>query len=229
MKKLNTNKKNNSASKVIHILIVDDHQMVRDGLKVMLSFPKKPFKFLIDEAEDGNEALNKIVHKNFNVVLLDYNLAGKNGADIARDILLYKPETKILALSNYDELGCVESMINAGAKGYILKNVEPSQLHAAINTVLSGEVYYSNEIAIKLLEASQKDSSNIKKNKELLTRREIEVLKLIGNGMTNEEIAAELYVSKRTIDTHRQRLLLKFGVKNTAGLMKAAFKLELIK
>jgi DNA-binding NarL/FixJ family response regulator len=223
------NKKSNSESKVIHLLIVDDHQMVRDGIKVMLSFPSKPMQFLIDEAEDGHEAVSKVLHNNYDVVLLDYNLSDKNGAAVAEDILLYKPETKILALSNYDEVAYVESMINAGAKGYILKNVEPSQLYAAIKTILSGKEYYSNEIAVKLLEVSQRDSFKIKKSKGLLTPREMEVLQLICMEKTNDEIARELFLSKRTIDTHRQRLLLKFNVKNTAGLMRAAFKLELIK
>lgn len=221
--------KNNSETKIIRLLIVDDHQMVRDGIKVMLGFQKKQLQFLIDEAEDGNEALNKILHKDYDVVLLDYNLSDKNGAVVAEEILLYKPHTKILALSNYDELAYVESMINSGVKGYILKNVEPSQLYTAIKTILSGKVYYSNEIAVKLLEVSQEDSLHIKKNKESLTPREMEVLKLIYMERNNSEIADELFVSKRTIDTHRQNLLLKLGAKNTAGLIKAAFKLKLIK
>lgn len=222
-------KKINAESKVVRLLIIDDHQMVRDGIKVMLSFSSKPMQFLIDEAEDGAEALRKIVYKNFDVVLLDYNLSGKSGAEVAKDILLYKPETKILALSNYDELGYIESMISAGAKGYILKNVEPSQLYNAIKTILSGKIYYSSEVAVKLLEASQKDSLQITKNKESLTPREMEVLRLIYMEKSNNEIADELFVSKRTVDTHRQNLLLKLGAKNTAGLIKAAYKLKLLK
>jgi DNA-binding NarL/FixJ family response regulator len=120
-------------------------------------------------------------------------------------------------------------MIKAGVKGYILKNVEPSQLYKAIKTILAGKVYYSSEIAIKLLEASQKATLNIAKTKNSLTPRETEVLKLICMEKTNDEIADELFVSRRTIDTHRQNLLLKLRAKNTAGLIKAAFRLQLIK
>lgn len=222
-----TNKKDQQNS--IRILIVDDHQMVRDGIRVMLNNQEKQAQFVIDDAEDGAEAIKKILYKDFDIVLLDYNLSGKNGAEITADILRYKPAIKILALSNFDELGYVESMINAGAKGYILKNIEPSQLVAALKTLLAGKVYYSNEIAVKLIEASQKDSIHIKKSKDALTQRELEVLTLICMEKTNEEIAEELFVSKRTIDTHRQNLLLKLRAKNTAGLIKAAFKLKLIK
>lgn len=144
-------------------------------------------------------------------------------------MLLYKPHTKVLALSNFDELGYVESMIKAGARGYILKSIEPSQLISAIKTILAGKKYYSNEIALKLLEVSQNESLKISRDKHLLTPREIQVLKLICMEKTNEQIAEELFVSKRTIDTHRQNLLLKLRAKNTAGLIKAAFKLQLIK
>ena len=147
-------------SSCISILIVDDHQMVRDGIKVMLNNKRNRIHFLIDDVEDGTEALKKIVNKDFDIVLLDYNLSGKNGAEILGEILLLKPKTKVLALSNFDELGYIESMISAGAKGYILKNIEPSQLITAIKTILTGKVYYSNEVAVKLLEASQKEPIN---------------------------------------------------------------------
>ena len=120
-------------------------------------------------------------------------------------------------------------MLAAGAKGYILKNIEPLQLLTAIRTILSGKNFYSNEIALKLLEASQKDEVNIVKNKNALTPREIEVLKLICQEKKNEQIAHELCISKRTVDTHRQNLLLKLQAKNTVGLIKAAYKMELLK
>lgn len=214
---------------IIDLLIVDDHQMVRDGIKVMLGAPNKYYKFRIDEAESGEEAVKKTIHKNFDIVIVDYNLPGINGARTAENILLYKHDMKILTLSNYDEVSYAESMLAAGAKGYILKNIEPVQLLNAIRTILSGKNYYSNEIAIKLLEASQNGASDIAKNKKGLSARETEVLELICLEKTNEEIANELSVSKRTIDTHRQNLLLKLQAKNTVGLIKAAYKLKLIK
>lgn len=218
----------NAEPEVIHLLIVDDHQMVRDGIKVMLGFLNKNIQFDIEESEDGEDAVKKIIYKDFDVVLLDYYLSGRNGALIAEDILRYKPATKILALSNYDELGYVEAMMQAGAKGYILKNIEPSQLLTAIKTVLTDKLYYSNEVWLKLHEASDSGSSAGIKNIHTLSKREIEVLRLICLEKTNVEIADELCVSKRTIDTHRQNLLLKLHARNTVGLIKAAYKLELI-
>lgn len=214
---------------IIDLLIVDDHQMVRDGLKVMLDAENKFYKFRIEEAESGEEAIQKAIHKNYDVIIVDYHLPGMNGAKTTEDILLYKHDVKVLALSNYDEVSYAESMLAAGAKGYILKNIEPLQLLTAIRTILSGKNFYSNEIALKLLEASQNDERSIIKSKNALTPREIEVLKLICQEKKNEQIANELCISKRTVDTHRQNLLLKLQVKNTVGLIKAAYKMELLK
>ena len=214
---------------IIDLLIVDDHQMVRDGIKVMLDSENKFYRFRIEEAESGEEAVQKAIHKNYDVIIVDYHLPGISGAKTTEDILLYKHDVKVLALSNYDEVSYAESMLAAGAKGYILKNIEPLQLLTAIRTILSGKNFYSNEIALKLLEASQKDEISIVKNKNALTPREIEVLKLICQEKKNEQIANELCISKRTVDTHRQNLLLKLQVKNTVGLIKAAYKMELLK
>ncbi len=140
----------------------------------------------------------------------------------------YKPDTKFLALSNYDELAYIESMIAAGASGYILKNIEPLQLLNAIKTVLENKNFYSNEVAIKLIEGSRKPELKASLNNNKLTKREIEVLKLIAMEYTNEEIAKQLSVGKRTIDTHRQNLLQKLHAKNTVGLTKAAYALNLV-
>lgn len=212
----------------IRLLIVDDHQMVRDGIKVMLNSLKKQFQFIIDEAESGEEAIRKIIYKDFDIVIIDYKLPGVNGAQAVQDILLYKPKTKVLALSNYDELPYVEKMIASGAKGYVLKNIEPSQLMNAIRSLLSDNFYYSNEVALKLIEDAKKETIKHVRQKHELTKREIEVLKMIAMEMTNEEIADKLFVGKRTIDTHRQNLLNKLHARNTVGLVKAAYKLGLV-
>ena len=223
-----TNTDDKRTLQLIHLLIVDDHQMVRDGIKVMLSAPNKYYQFRIDESETGEEAIKKIIYKDFDVVILDYHLPGMNGAIVTEDILRYKPGVKILALSNYDELVYVEKMINAGAKGYILKNIEPAQLLNAIRTILSDQIFYSNEIAVKLIDAAKMDPSKIIKEKHSLTKRETEILKLIAMELTNEKIAEKLSLSKRTIDTHRQNLLLKLDARNTAGLIRLAYKMNLI-
>jgi DNA-binding NarL/FixJ family response regulator len=119
-------------------------------------------------------------------------------------------------------------MINEGANGYILKNIDPSQLVHAIDSVLSGKPYYSNEVAIKLIDSATDNGHDVNINKSGLSKREMEILKMIAHEMTNDEIAKELFISKRTVDTHRQNLLKKLNVKNTAGLMKAAIQLGLV-
>jgi DNA-binding NarL/FixJ family response regulator len=212
----------------IKLLIVDDHKMIRDGLKLMLTSLKKWLYFDIEEAESGEEALTKVSRKNFQVVIIDYQMPGISGAETALRILRHKPETKILALSNYDELPYVESMIQAGVKGYVLKNIEPSQMLSAIKTILDDKIYFSNEVATKLIETAKKDSLKNILEKQSLTKREIEVLKMIAMELTNDEIAKNLSVCKRTVDTHRQNLLNKLHAKNTVGLVKAAYKLSLI-
>jgi len=202
--------------------------MVRDGIKVMLESREDFLRFEIDEAENGESGVQKILKKIFDIVLIDYQLPGMSGTETLQKIHLYKKDMKVLALSNYDELSYVKSMINEGANGYILKNIEPSQLIQAIQAVLTGSSYYSNEVALKLIDSAKVSDNLIPANKSRLTKREIEVLKMIALEMTNDEIAKGLFISKRTVDTHRQNLLNKLHVKNTAGLIKAAYAYHLL-
>jgi DNA-binding NarL/FixJ family response regulator len=212
----------------ISILIVDDHKMIRDGLRVMLSSLKRTHHFEIDEAENGEQALRKISRKDYQVVIIDYYMPGLTGPETVLRMLRYKPQIKVLALSNYDELPYIQNMIDAGAKGYVLKNIEPSQLLTAIHTILEDKMYYSNEVAIKLIDRVKKDIPKSLVDIQGLTKREVEVLKMITAELNNEEIANKLCISKRTIDSHRQNLLNKLHAKNTVGLIKAAYALKLI-
>jgi len=214
--------------KVIRLLIIDDHQMVRDGIRVMLESRKNFLRFEIDEAENGESGVQKILKKNFDIVLLDFQLPGISGTETLKKIRLYKKDIKVLALSNYDELSYIKSMVNEGANGYILKNIEPAQLIHAIEAVLAGSSYYSNEVALKLIDSAKNTDKPIQAYKNRLTKRELEVLKMIALEMTNDEIAKGLFISKRTVDTHRQNLLNKLHVKNTAGLIKAAYAFNLL-
>jgi DNA-binding NarL/FixJ family response regulator len=151
-----------------------------------------------------------------------------NGLETLKKIRLYKKDLKVLALSNYDEVSNVKIMMNEGANGYVLKNIEPSQLVHAIESVLGGKPYYSNEVAVKLIDSANDTGKSINAKKSDLTEREVEILKLIAHELTNDEIAQKLFISKRTVDTHRQHLLKKLQVKNTAGLIKAAYTFDLL-
>ena len=214
---------------IINVLVIDDHKMIRDGLKVMLASLSKFQLFKLVEADSGEDAIKKISKNTFEVVIIDYQMPGLSGAETIQRILRFRPKMKILALSNYDELSYIQSMMDAGAKGYILKNIEPTEMLNAIKTILADKVYYCNEVAVKLIEAAEDKKISKEKAKKILTRREIEVLQMIAMEMNNDEIARKLFVAKRTVDTHRQNLLNKLQVKNSIGLLRVAYKLDLVK
>ncbi len=214
--------------KKIKILLTDDHKMIRDGLKVMLEMYNGKYTFVMDEASSGEAAVDKIRKNDYDIVLLDYQLPGMNGAETARVVMQIKPGTKILALSNYNECAYIDKMMKGHkAKGYILKNIGQEELIKAIETVLSNKIYYSNEISLTLMNRGKLDSGIKSENGsyELLTKREIEVLRLIAEENTNETIANTLSISKRTVDSHRQHIMFKLGVRNSVGLVKAALNI----
>jgi DNA-binding NarL/FixJ family response regulator len=214
--------------KLIQILIVDDHKVLRQGLKKMISSLKPKLTAEIWEADSGAQAMHKVEKKDFDLIIMDYQMPDSSGLETIRRILRFKTKQKIIILSNYDTLVYVESVMGAGAKGYLLKSFEADELLKAINTVISGKKYYSNEIAIKLLEASENNNSSKLVLKNNLTKREVEVLKLIAMEFTDKQISEKLFISIRTVGTHRQNLKQKLNVKNTAGLVKAAIKMNLM-
>lgn len=215
----------------VNILIADDHKMIRDGLRLMLSLQNKEFNFFITEATNGGEAIALCLKKDFDIVLLDYQMPKFNGDDVAQRIRIYKPKSKIIILSNYDERSFVQSSVSKGVSGYILKDINTEDLLTAIRTVLDGGTYFSANVHGKIFE--EKDQVPEKDIKQLsrqlgLSSREIEVLQLIANELTNEEIAQKLTISKRTVDTHRMNLLFKLRAKNTVGLIKFAYNNKLV-
>jgi DNA-binding NarL/FixJ family response regulator len=213
---------------IVNVLIVDDHKLLRQGLRKMLSSLKKFLSIQITEADSGAQAILKINQKDFNLIIMDYQMPDTSGLETIRRILRFKPKMKIIVLSNYDELVFVESVRDAGAKGYILKNIESEELLKAVTAVLQGNIYYSNEIALKLIEASDNNKPSDTFKKAQLTKRETEILQLIGMELSTQEIAEKLFISKKTVDSHRQNLLHKLNVKNAAGLAKAALKMNLL-
>lgn len=220
--------------RTINTLIVDDHPMVRDGLRMMLEVQKTPYAFKVDEAGNGNEALDKVREGNFDFVIMDYQLPDKKGDEITKEILAYKHDLKVIGLSNYDEYVYAAQMLEAGARGYVLKNIDASELVSAIDKIMNNQMYYSADIANKLINhtlgtASSKSSDKSPKDMvDLLSNREIEIIKLIVEQLTNEEISKKLELSKRTIDNHRQNILSKLQLRNTAGLVRFAVENNLV-
>jgi DNA-binding NarL/FixJ family response regulator len=218
--------------KDVRILIVDDHKMVRDGIRSMLEFQENKFKFYINEAENGEEGVESAKNSVYDIILMDYQLPGIDGADAARLILENNPEAKVLALSNYNEYMYIDRMIKTGVKGFVLKNVTPEELIKAIETILNGKPYYSNDVAIKLLSFENTEQENQRtisvnaKSKvyDKLSKKEMEVLKLVGEALSNAEIGEKLNISVRTVESHKQHMLNKLGIKNTNGLMKYALE-----
>ena len=212
--------------KTLKILLIDDHKMIRDGLRSMLESQENKYKFVIDEAETGEEGVLK-AKAHPDIIIMDYQLPKMTGAEAVAMIIKNNPKARILALSNYNEYMYIDKMVKNGVKGFILKNIGPEELIKAIETILSGTSYFSSDVAIKLLtfDTSSEQTKEINHGYELeriLSVREMEVLKLIANEFTSEEIAKDLHISKRTVDAHRQNIMNKLDVKSAAGLVKYA-------
>jgi len=209
----------------INVLVVDDHKIVRDGILSLLQ--DEPDILVISQAENGKDALEKIPKVSPHLVLIDISMPVMNGIDCTREITKKYPEIKVLALTMLNELEHIKNMLSAGAMGYLLKNSGKEELVTAIKTVIAGQNYFSTEVKdMIMMEMVKKKSSpgKIIGEKVPLTSRELDVLELILKEFTNQEIAAKLFISVRTVDAHRRNLLEKTGARNTAGLVKFALE-----
>lgn len=219
--------------KGLKILIADDHKLVRTGIRFTIeSSNAKGTLAKFDEASNGYEALQLATVNEYDIILMDINMPEMDGIAATHEILKNTPNKNIIAISMHDEEYQVRKMIEAGARGYLLKNTGPEILNAAIQTVIRGGQYFSNEVAVKLMHITGKRESSEplarSSQKIPLSKREQEILTMIANELTNEEIAEKLSLSKRTVDTHRQNMINKLQVKNTAGLIKYAIQNNLI-
>ena len=200
------------------IFIVDDHPMVIEGLRSMLQHI--PDIEIAGHAQTAASGLGYFVSNDADVVLLDISLPDQNGIDVCRELLKRKPHLRIIALTNHEQLTYLQGMKDAGAKGYLLKNASAQTIENALDAVMDGGEYWLGRDTLKSTMADQ--------NELLLTRRELEVLKLIAEGLTNQEIADKLFVSPSTIDSHRKNLISKLQVKNTAALIRTAYEKKLL-
>ncbi len=206
------------------VMIVDDHAFFRKG--VMFAVNRIPNFEVIDEAASGAELLRKIENNTPDIVLLDINMPDLSGIETTQRALAIEPNLKIIALTMHGEEAYVESMLNAGAMGYMLKSSESDDLERALLCVAAGNQLYSSEILPQLTKRFLNKPHKQDLNK--LTKRELEVLNYIFKGYSNKEIAEALFVSLRTITTHRTNLNSKTGAKNTATLIAYALKNNLV-
>jgi len=207
----------------MRISIVDDHQLFRDGLKFLLS----GWDFVDDVfvSENGDEFLKNIESMLPDVVLMDIEMPGTNGIDTTIACLEKHPDIKVIALSMYGNENYYTGMIDAGAKGFLLKNSRFENVQRAITEVINGNNYFSPEILNGIVRNLSKKKTS-PDNSEL-TSREIEVLYNICKGLSNQEIANNLNLSKRTVDKHRENILLKTQSGNTAQMVVYAIKNKL--
>lgn len=203
------------------ILLVDDHKIIRDGLKIYIE--GMPHFFVFDEASNGREALAKLEGSSVSIVVLDINMDGMDGIQCAKEISQRFEEVKVLALSMHNDYQYIKKMVDAGVNGYLLKSCSRKEFEKALNSLASGEKYFSPLVTQTIM-------NNLTQNKKscsiqtTLTPREIQVLELIVGEYTNKEIADSLFISLRTVDAHKRNLLEKTNSKNIAGLVKFALK-----
>ena len=206
---------------IIGIIIADDHVIFRKGLRTVLN--EIPFIKVFAEASDGHDLLNILKKHSADIILMDINMPGINGIEATKKVIEKYPQTEVIALTMHEEIGYFNKMIEAGAKGFLLKKTNKEQLETAIKAVFHGETYFSEEFVITA-------QPNIPQNKLDIdiSEREKEVLKFIAKGYSNQEIAEKLFLSKRTVDGHKARLFEKTGAKNAPNLIMFAIKNGLI-
>ncbi len=214
---------------MINILLADDHTMFVDGMESILKTESD--LFVIGKCYDGPSVLEFVKSHKVDIVLLDVNLPGMSGIEVCKELTKVKPEVRVLAISMFNEESFVSEILNHGAKGYILKNTGRDELLVAIRTVGKGDSYFSTEVTETIMKslmnqrkASSKNSAFIPK----LSRREKEVLKLIAQEMTTQEIANNLFISLKTVESHRSSLLSKLNARNSVGLVRIAIENHLL-
>lgn len=211
------------------IIITDDHKIFRQGLKSLIV--KESIADVIAEASNGKELINLLsVHKP-DLILMDIEMPEMNGVEATQKALELDPSLKVLVLSNFGDEVHYFKIIQAGAKGFILKTSGIKELQTAITEVLDGESYFSNELLRKIItnvNTNEIQNKSKVEQAEKLTKREMEVLELVSHGLSNEEIADKMSISVATVKGHRSNLLAKSGTKNTAGLIMYAIKNKII-
>jgi DNA-binding NarL/FixJ family response regulator len=207
----------------IRVLIADDHALVREGIRRVLD--EDPGFDVVAEAADGRQAIEQIARTNPDVAILDISMPELSGLEAARWLRDEAPGLKVLILSMHEESEYVMRAVHAGAAGYLLKDdAGPAHLRQAVRAVHDGESYFSPAVATKLTDALRSGSSGPADPLERLTGREREVLRLVAGGSSNKQIAAELGISRRTVESHRESMMRKIEIRTVAGLTRFALE-----
>ena len=210
----------------VNIFLVDDHKLFREGLKLLLKNMEEVNE--IWEASNGEEFLKRLSERNPDLVLMDIEMPVLNGIDATTQALARYPNLKIIALSMYGDEEYFQRIIDAGACGFLMKNSDFSEVRRAVTNVLQGNNYFTEEILYKLVNKFKTRQVVPEDTVVTLSDREKEVLILICKGLSNQDIADQLFISKRTVDHHRASLMTKTSTNNAASLVVYAVKHKLI-
>ncbi len=211
---------------MVSIVIADDHKIVREGLIRLLEV-REDFT-VIGEASNGEEAVALVMEKRPDIVLMDINMPKLSGIDATRQLGKAGCKSKILVLSMHESRAYVEEVLRAGASGYVVKNSASKDVHNAIDAVRSGASYLSPAITQQVVDAIARPGDAGPSGVSMLTEREREVLKLIAEGLSSKEIASDLGVSLKTIDSHRSNLMEKLDIHKVSGLVRFAIRAGLV-
>ncbi len=215
---------------MIRVMIADDHNMFVEGVESILEGIDNIQ--VVAKCYTGKEVFEKIARTPVDVILLDINLPEMNGLEVCQRLSKEYPDVKVLALSMHNEESFVTEILKYGAQGYILKNTGKKELISAIEMVNKGESYFSEEVTETIMKSLVNQRTGNKRSATLapkISRREKDVLELIMKEHTTQEIADALFISLKTVESHRRSLLTKLGVRNTAGLVRVAIENQLMK
>lgn len=217
-----------TANQIVRILIVDDHAMFIDGIRSLLR--KEENIQVIAEANSGDEALSFLEKHPIDLLITDISMPGMSGTELAKEVKERYPDMKVLVLTMYNDREIINEILLTEAEGYILKNTGKQELIKAISRISDGGTYYSNEVMDIVMENIKESNSKQVQDEKVkeLTQRELEILKLICEEYSTAEIASELFISPRTVETHRKHILQKTQVKTIVGLIKFAIFNKLV-
>lgn len=206
----------------IKVILVDDHHIVLDGLESLLQ--QEPEFQVLASLHSGEEVLDMLKSQQPQILLTDFSLPGISGIDFVRQVKKLYPQVRIIVLSMHDEAHIIKSVLKEGVEGYLLKNIQHSELKSAIRHVAQGLPYVSPEVTRLLMDEMNKP----KDEPELLTDRELDVLRLIAKEFSNKEIADKLFISERTVETHRKNIFRKTKTSSLVGLIKFAYEHKMV-
>ena len=210
----------------ISLFLVDDHEIFLDGLKGILQ--SSPELNVVGQARNGWGAWDWLQENEVDLLVTDIHMPEMDGVELTEKIKAHNPDQKVLILSMYDDYSVIERIFDAEAEGYVLKNAGRDEFLKAIDRINGGSSYYSQEV-MQILMTERRNKTAAPDISKLLSPREIEILTLICAELSTKEIAAKLFLSPRTVETHRKNILQKTGVKTLVGLVKLAFQYGLVR